>query len=44
VKLPKTKPLPKAQLARFRQSSAPLLARLDTLAPPTVVPKERLIM
>jgi len=39
VKLPKSLPLPKAQLAQFRQSTAPLLAKLDALAPPTVVAK-----
>lgn len=37
VKLPKSQPLPKAELARFRQVSNPLLAKLDALAPATVV-------
>lgn len=37
VKLPKSDPLPKAQLAAFRASSAPLLAKLDALSPTTVV-------
>lgn len=37
VKLPKSDPLPKAKLAAFRKSSAPLLAKLDALSPVTVV-------
>jgi murein DD-endopeptidase MepM/ murein hydrolase activator NlpD len=37
VKLPKSAPLPKAKLADFRQRTASLLAKLDTLAPPTMV-------
>jgi len=40
VKLPKSLPLPKAQLARFQAASRPLLARLDALTPtPTLVAK-----
>jgi murein DD-endopeptidase MepM/ murein hydrolase activator NlpD len=39
VKLPKSAPLPKAQLAKFQTSTAPLLARLDALEPPTLVAK-----
>ena len=39
VQLPKSLPLPKAQLAKFRASSAPLLAKLDALVPPTMVAK-----
>jgi murein DD-endopeptidase MepM/ murein hydrolase activator NlpD len=37
VKLPKSAPLPKGELAEFQQSTAPLLARLENLAPPTLV-------
>ena len=39
VKLPKSQPLPKAQLAQFHASTASLLAMLDTLEPPTLVAK-----
>lgn len=42
VKLPKSAPLPKARLADFRQRTAPLLAKLDALAPPTMVAEARL--
>lgn len=37
VKLPKSTPLPKAQLASFQQATAGLLARLDDMAPLTMI-------
>lgn len=37
VKLPRSTPLPKAQLAQFHKASQTLLTQLDALAPPTVV-------